>query len=94
MSKLRVALPELRKQYQLKDLYLFGSVARGDDRAESDVDILMEFEPDARPTLGTFGCIMDDLEKLLGRKVDVVENHPGLRPVFRQLIEQDKLRVA
>ena len=94
IATLKAALPELRREFKVQELYLFGSVARGDDRSDSDVDVLVDFEPSARPTLGTFGRMQDTLELLLGRKVDVVENHPRLRPVFRQLIQQDMLRVA
>ena len=94
ISKLKAALPDLRREFMVQELYLFGSVARGDDRPDSDVDVLVEFAEEARPTLSTLGGLLDALEELLGRKVDVVENHPRLRPVFSDMIQQDKLRVA
>ena len=78
----------------MASLSLFGSVARGEERASSDVDILVSFEPTARVTLVTLSRLRDTLETLLGRPVDIVEDHPRLRPSLRRGIEQDRLRVA
>ena len=50
---------------------MFGSVARGDARPDSDVDFLVELEP-RRTVLDLSGLILD-LEETLGRKIDVVE---------------------
>jgi hypothetical protein len=94
IAKLKAALPDLRREFMVQELYLFGSVARGDDRPDSDVDVLVEFQLSARPTLSTFGRLQDRLEHLLGRGVDVVENHPHLRPAFRRVVEEERLRVA
>lgn len=94
ITKLREALPVLRREFGIRDLSVFGSVARGDDRPGSDVDVLVSFEPAARVTLSTLGRLADTLEVLLGRNVDVVEDHPRLRPVFRNLIHRDLRRVA
>lgn len=87
-------MPELREEFAVKELYIFGSVARGDDGPESDVDVLVEFEPGARVTLVTLARVSNRLERLLHRGVDIVEDHPRLRPSFRAVIEGDKLRVA
>jgi predicted nucleotidyltransferase/DNA-binding XRE family transcriptional regulator len=54
------------------NLRVFGSVARGDDRPGSDVDLLVTFEPDAS-LLDQAGLIAD-LEELLGTRVDVVSD--------------------
>lgn len=93
MTKLREALPGLRREYGVDALYLFGSVARGDDGPESDVDVLVEFEPGARPTLFTLGGVLADLEDLLGRKVDLGQRHT-LRPHMREEVEREMRRVA
>jgi uncharacterized protein len=56
---------------------VFGSVARGDDRAYSDVDLLVEMDPDrSLPDVVGLG---QDLDNLLGRKVDVLTG-PSLHP--------------
>jgi predicted nucleotidyltransferase len=60
---------ELEKQYGVKSLSLFGSVARGEATSTSDVDLIVEFN---RP-VGYFGLfsLQDHLEKLLGCRVDL-----------------------
>lgn len=94
ISKLASLMPRLAADYGVLHLDLFGSVARGDFGDESDVDVLLTFKPDAVVTLITFGHIMELLEQELGRKVDVVEDHPRLRPSFKRAIQKDQLRVA
>jgi predicted nucleotidyltransferase len=95
MTKLQAALPGLRRKYRVRELYLFGSMARGDARPDSDVDVLVEFEagPEARPTLFTLGGLLSDLEDLLGRRVDLGERHM-LRPFMREEVEREMRRVA
>lgn len=61
------------RKYRVRRLALFGSVLRGDFRPDSDVDLLVEFRPDAEPGLFEVVRMQDDLENLLGRKVDLVE---------------------
>ena len=75
----------------VKSLGLFGSVARGETRADSDVDLLVAFDGPA-----TFDRYMDlklFLEELLGRRVDLVTER-GLRKAVRPTIERDLHRVA
>jgi uncharacterized protein len=71
---------ELRKEFGVVSLSLFGSMARGDDEEHSDVDLLVEFE---RPIgLLRFVGLKLRLEQILGRTVDLVEPealHPGMR---------------
>jgi predicted nucleotidyltransferase len=63
---------QLLQQFSVKALYLFGSIVRGDDRPGSDIDILVEFEPDARVGLFTFSRLQRRLSEILGRPVDLV----------------------
>lgn len=90
---LRDAMPELRRKFRVAELSLFGSFARGDNRPDSDVDVLVRFEPGATVTLFTLGGLLNDLEELLGRKVDL-GTHSSLRPRLRQTVETEMLRVA
>ena len=53
--------------------WLFGSFARGEETLESDVDILVEYDKDARISLLTISHMMGELEKSTGRKVDLIE---------------------
>lgn len=66
------ALASLCRHHHIRRLSLFGSVLAGIDRADSDIDLLVEFEPMARPTLLTMAQIELELSNLLGgRKVDL-----------------------
>jgi predicted nucleotidyltransferase len=66
------ALSALCRRYRIKRLSLFGSRLKGSDRPDSDVDLLVEFEPDATPGLIRLGRIARELSALLGgRKVDL-----------------------
>ena len=66
------ALAALCRRHRIRRLSLFGSVLKGTDRADSDVDLLVEFERDARPSLFDVADIEMELSALLGgRRVDV-----------------------
>jgi len=58
------------RQNRIRRLALFGSILHHDFRPQSDVDVLVEFEPDARVGLRFFS-MQDELSTLLGRKVDL-----------------------
>ncbi|MEU4710588.1 nucleotidyltransferase family protein [Nocardia salmonicida] len=67
-------MPQLRalcEKYEIAELSVFGSVARGSDGPDSDVDFLYVRKPESRLGIEFFG-LQYDLEDLLGRKVDVV----------------------
>jgi predicted nucleotidyltransferase len=64
------ALAEFCRQHHIRRLALFGSVLRDDFRPDSDIDVLVEFEPGHVPGLAFFG-MQDELSELLGRKVDL-----------------------
>lgn len=70
----REKLAEFCRQNHIRKLALFGSVLRDDFRPDSDVDVLVEFEPEHIPGFAFFG-MQDELADLLGRKVDL--NTPG-----------------
>ena len=81
-------LAELCRQYQVRELSVFGSVARGDMRTDSDVDLLVEFLPEAEISLLEHAGLMLDLSELLGRRVDLVSKR-GLKPLIRYSILQE-----
>ena len=66
----REAIHAVARRHGAKTIAVFGSVARGEERPESDVDFLVNFEPGAS-LLNLIG-LQDDLEALLGCTVDVV----------------------
>jgi uncharacterized protein len=68
----RDALAAICRQYRIRRLALFGSTLKGSERPDSDVDLLVEFQPDAKPSLLTMARIELELSPLLGgRKVDL-----------------------
>ncbi len=58
------------RRHHIRKLALFGSVLRSDFRPDSDIDVLVEFEPGHVPGLAFF-AMQEDLSALLGRKVDL-----------------------
>ena len=67
-------------KYGAYDVRIFGSVARGNSRPDSDVDFLVKLEPGR--SLLDLARLLNDLQALLGRNVDVV-TEAGLRPRIR-----------
>jgi predicted nucleotidyltransferase len=70
------------RQNDIRKLALFGSVLRDDFRVDSDVDILVEFEPDARVGFLALARMQRELSELLDRTVDLVPES-GLKPLIR-----------
>jgi hypothetical protein len=64
-------LREFCRRRHIKRLALYGSVLRPDFRPDSDVDVLVEFEPGHTPGLFTLGGIALELDELAGREVDI-----------------------
>jgi hypothetical protein len=75
-------IADVCRRYEVQELSVFGSAARGDLRPESDIDILVDFKPGARIGLVKFASLNEELEGLLGRTVDLVTK-PGLKPRVR-----------
>lgn len=70
-------------RHHIRALSLFGSVLRSDFRPDSDVDVLVEFHPEADHSLFDFVDMQEELAGLLGRKIDLVEKK-GIRNPFRR----------
>jgi uncharacterized protein len=64
---------ELKKRYNIKEIGVFGSYVRGEDKVKSDLDILIEFEEDADVDLLKFVNMENYLSEIIGIKVDLVE---------------------
>lgn len=74
----------LKARFHLKRIGIFGSYVRGEETPESDIDILVEFEPDFE-TFYNFTDLKFYLEDRFGRKVDVV-TVDALKPQLRDII--------
>ena len=72
----------------IEKAWVFGSFSRGEQRPDSDIDILITFVPNTKMGLQFFGMI-DDLEKLLNRSVDVV-GEGDLLPFAAKSANRDK----
>lgn len=86
----RKDLDLLAKQFHIQKLILFGSAARGELRPDSDIDLLVEFQPGHTPTLGGMVQLKDALSGLLrNRAVDLATRSILENPYRRQAIEKD-----
>jgi len=71
------------RKWKIKELALFGSVLRDDFRPDSDVDILVTFEPDGGVTFDNRLEMLDELAEIFGREVDRVDKE-AVRNPFRR----------
>lgn len=90
IALLRGRAHDLRR-FRVKSLELFGSLARDEGHAASDVDLLVEF--DEGPTFDQFMDLKFFLEELLARRVDLV-TRAALKPRMRPAVEREAIRVA
>ena len=83
----RKKLAEFCRKHHIRKLAFFGSVLRDDFTPESDIDVLVEFEPGHTPGLAFF-AMQDELSQILGHKVDL--NTPGfISRYFREQVMRE-----
>jgi predicted nucleotidyltransferase len=75
-------LADFCHRHKVANLSLFGSHLHGDARPDSDIDLLVQFLPDANPSLFDFGGMIMELREILGRDVDL-RTPEDLSPYFR-----------
>jgi predicted nucleotidyltransferase len=90
LATLRAHEPELRAA-GIRRLSLFGSVARGDDEVDSDVDLAAELDPEARIDLVRLIGLERRIGEMIGRPVDLLPE-PVEKPRLRANIERDRIR--
>ena len=89
LELLAQAMPELRRKFKVSRLALFGSYARGEQRSDSDVDILVDVDP----SIGLeFVSMADKIEGLIGVPVQVVSRR-AVKPRMLKHIEKDLIYV-
>ncbi len=86
IAEKRGALLEIAARHGASNLRLFGSVLRGEERPDSDVDFLVDIAEDRG--FGDYLALTDELENLLGRRVDLITER-SLSPFFRPFIEAE-----
>ena len=82
--------PQIREQYRVKEVSLFGSFVRGEDKPDSDIDLLIDFDNDA--DLFDLIGVADFLENKLYRKVDVISKK-GLRKELRDMVFREAIQI-
>ncbi len=90
LKQKRADILRVAARHGARNVRVFGSVARGDADAASDVDFLVDMEPGR--TLLDLGGLLYDLQELLGRPVDVVTTK-GLRERIRAAVLKDALSI-
>ncbi|MEN6611353.1 MAG: nucleotidyltransferase family protein [Methanoregulaceae archaeon] len=84
LALLRKHEPVLKERFGIEKIGIFGSFARGEERPDSDVDVLVEFRAGEKTFDNYMNCKFY-LEDLFGRKVDLVTNE-ALKPLIRDPI--------
>lgn len=82
-------IEEFCRKWEVREFALFGSVLRDDFRPDSDVDVLVEFEPDAKASLFDFVRMQDELSGMFGREVDLVEKGAVKNPFVKNHIRHN-----
>ena len=84
-TALRALLPSLEREYGVSSIEIFGSYVRGEQDEESDLDLLVEFDPDRGLSLFGFVGLQQELSDRLGVRVDLVEKR-SIKPALRDRI--------
>jgi len=92
LQKLAANLPEIRERFAIETLGIFGSVSRGEDTPESDVDVLYDFQT-GKGNMQSFSNFTEYIENLLGRNADFV-SLKWVTPRFRTYIEKDMILLS
>lgn len=91
-TDISTAASRVLAQYDVSEAYLFGSFARGEQTPSSDIDLRLVCGN--AMTFGTLYELSHELERELGRKVEIVTNPPEhMRPAFRKSIKQEEIRL-
>ncbi len=90
LKRLSECKPELRRLFHVRDLAIFGSVARSEAKLGSDLDVLVTFE--GLPNFDDYSGLKLHLEKLFDVKVDLAISS-DLKPALRPRIEREAIHV-
>ena len=88
LEKLRRYKESHAEKYGIEAIGIFGSIARGEEKSDSDVDICIKMN---RPDLYYLVHIKEDLQNIFGRPVDVVRLRPRMSALLRKNIERDTI---
>ncbi len=81
-----ILIKEFCSRWHVRRLSVFGSALRDDFGPDSDVDLLVDFEPDAPVSLWEWGQMLEELRAIFGREVDLIERSAIRNPLRRRYI--------
>ena len=87
-STLATHKEELRQKYNVNTIGVFGSYVRGEQKNQSDIDVLVEFEESSNLSLLDFIRLENYLSDVLGIKVDLVEKHTLKPRIGKHVLEE------
>ena len=86
LRKRRIEIMQIASKHGVTGIRIFGSAVRGELREDSDIDFLIEVKGPTSPWFP--GSLVADLEKLLGRRVDVVESEAIREPLRERILRE------
>lgn len=92
LEEIKAIVTPIAQRYNMKEVYLFGSYARGEATEKSDIDLVMNFSDTI--TLFTYAEIIKELENLFGKKVDIVSHNSASPRLLYQIIDEEVLMYA
>lgn len=92
LKKLEERLPEIRERFGIETIGIFGSVARGEDTPDSDIDIFYAFYPD-KIHYDTFFSLYEYLEELFDRQIELV-SEKCMTPQLKRFVEPDMIVIS
>jgi predicted nucleotidyltransferase len=93
LDQVRDAAAPLCAELQVRRLDVFGSVARGDTKPLSDVDLLVEFEDPSRALHRRYFRLLHHLEDTLGLKIDLLTPGSLKNPYFRKRVHEERVLI-
>jgi hypothetical protein len=83
------------KEHQVEQLFIFGSIKTDKFNDDSDIDILIQFGPNIVPTeyFENYMDFKEKMESVLNREVDIVEYQAVRNPIFRKILDREKILV-
>lgn len=89
LNYLKEHYSEFKDKYEVEEIGLFGSYAKGTETKNSDIDIFVKM----KPSLFDMVAIKEQIEHDLNAKVDIVREHKNIKPIFLEMIKKDLIYV-
>ena len=92
IDEIKTLVTPIAQKHNVKNVYLFGSYARGEANEDSDVDLVINFSEPI--SLFTLADIIDELENAFGKKVDVISHNSAHPRLLYHIIDEEILMYA